>query len=73
MKYRKTYDGMGDRIKAARKSLGRPQSWLGKHVGMSREAISKIECNKNTPHEHNLEQIAKITHTTVDYLKYGKE
>lgn len=71
--HKRTFEGLSERIKSARESKGLNQRQLADKCGMSFEAINRAERDRNTPHDHTIKLIARVTDTSVDYLKYGKE
>ena len=56
---------IGDKIKAARKSLKLKQSDLAKKLKMTSAQLCRIEGGKNTPSIKTLERIAKALGTTM--------
>ena len=70
---KKHYDGLAERIVLSRKKMKLNQCQLAKKCNVTHECINRAERGKSTPHDYTLEQIAKVTRTTVEFLKYGKE
>lgn len=73
MNKKRVYDGLATRIQNLRIYNGLTQKELADKTSMTREAIARTEEGLTTPHEYNLENIAKTLNTTTNYLKYGEE
>lgn len=58
-----------NRIKEARKAAGLSQDELGKALGVIRQTISTYEKGTSEPKESAWEEISKLTHYPVSYLK----
>jgi len=58
----------GQRIQALRKEKHLSQEALAEEIGVSRQAISKWECNEATPDMVNLSILAETLDVTVDQL-----
>jgi len=59
---------MGQRIKELRLSAGYGQVQLGEIVGVRQSTIADYERGKATPSFQVLFRLAKVLHTTTDYL-----
>ena len=59
---------LGERIAELRKAAGLSQLDLAKALEVSRQAVSKWETGEGKPDIDNLLPLAKLLHTTVDYL-----
>ena len=61
-------NSLGERLKERRKQLGFTQGHLAMLVGVSQNAIQKIEAGGNTSH---VIALAKALGVTPDWLQYG--
>lgn len=59
---------MVQNLKALREEHGISQETLGKAVGVSQQSIYKYESQETEPSIDILIQLAKLLHTSVDYL-----
>ena len=59
---------MGQRIKAQRKAMHMTQEELADALFLSKDAISSYENDKNDIPSKRLCELAKVLHTTPDYL-----
>lgn len=73
MKGESMNNNFGERIVEVRKEFRLSQEALAEQVGVSRQAISKWECNEAVPDLKNLITLATIFDMTVDDLMNGKE
>jgi len=65
------YD-LGQRIKKLRERKGLTQKQLGELLGITREAVSRYENNKQRPRTAKIIQFARHLNTSTDYL-FGLE
>lgn len=65
-------ENLGERIQFLRKELRLSQETLAEQVGVSRQAISKWECNEAVPDLNNLTTLAERLNMTVDELINGE-
>ena len=56
------------RLAAARKEHGFSQEQLAEKMGVSRQAVSKWERGESAPDTQNLIALAKLYHTSTDYI-----
>ena len=70
---KKHYDSLAERLTLSRKKMRLNQCQLADICGLTHECINRAERGKSTPHDYTLKLIADATHTTIDFLKYGKE
>ncbi|MED2128265.1 helix-turn-helix transcriptional regulator [Bacillus thuringiensis] len=59
---------MGSRIKEVRKSLKMKQNELADAVGVNYTMISLYESNKREPSRETVENIARVTNVSADYI-----
>lgn len=59
---------IGDMIKKLREDAGYSQSELARKLGISRSSINAWELHLSTPTTPYILEIAKIFHTSTDYL-----
>ena len=59
---------LGRRIRSRRDELSLTQAWLGRHVGLSRTAITNIECGRQRLLVDQLYSIATALATTPEAL-----
>jgi transcriptional regulator with XRE-family HTH domain len=59
---------LGRRIRERRDKLGRTQAWLAEQVGLSRTAITNIECGRQRLLVEQLITIATVLSTSADLL-----
>jgi transcriptional regulator with XRE-family HTH domain len=59
---------LGRRIRSRRDELSHTQAWLGRHVGLSRTAITNIECGRQRLLVYQLFAIATALATTPEAL-----
>lgn len=64
---------MKDRIKALRLKEKMNQTQLGELLGVSQDAISKIEKGINNPTVQQIEALSKLFNVTSDYILFGTE
>lgn len=64
---------MKDRIKALRVKEKMNQTQLGEILGVSQDAISKIEKGINNPTVQQIETLSKFFNVSSDYLLFGTE
>ena len=58
----------GDKLKLLRKENNLTQEELAFKLNVSRQAITKWECNEGIPDIDNLKEISKLFNTTIDEL-----
>ena len=59
---------LGQKLKEIRKRFGLSQESLAEIINVSRQAITKWECDEGIPDITNLQQLSKVFNLTVDYL-----
>jgi transcriptional regulator with XRE-family HTH domain len=59
---------LGRRIRERREELGKTQAWLADQVGLSRTAVTNIECGRQRLVVDQLVLIASVLKTTADRL-----
>lgn len=59
---------LGEKIQKERKEAGLSQEDLGEQLGVSRQAVSRWECNNGYPETEKLIRICQIFHVSLDYL-----
>ena len=57
-----------EKLQTLRKAAGLSQEQLAEQLGVTRQAVSKWETGEGKPDIDNLLPLAKLLHTTVDYL-----
>ena len=57
-----------EKLQTLRKTAGLSQEQLAEQLGVTRQAVSKWETGEGKPDIDNLLPLAKLLHTTVDYL-----
>lgn len=65
-------ENMGERIRAGRKSMQLTQAALGKLIGVDQSAVTAWEKGKNTPRHPSLVDLARVLHTSPEYLLFGE-
>lgn len=63
---------LGERVKAARQSLGWTQDKLSQEAGISKSFLSEIENDKANVSGENLMRVATALDTSLDYLMKGE-
>lgn len=58
----------GEKLRAARKSVGLTQEQLAERLLVSRQAITKWESDKGLPDIENLKQLSALLGVSIDYL-----
>lgn len=58
----------GEKIQKLRKEAGLSQEELSCQLGVSRQAISKWECDSGYPETEKIVRMSRIFHVTLDYL-----
>jgi transcriptional regulator with XRE-family HTH domain len=64
---------LGQRARERRKELRFSQENVGKHCGVSQEAIRQMEMDELQRPPRYLDELADILQTTKDWLKSGRE
>lgn len=64
---------LGERLKLKRKENKMTQKEVAAHLKIDNTTVSKWESDTYEPDTENLEKIAKLYHTTIDYLVTGTE
>lgn len=64
---------LGDKLAKLRKEHGYTQEQLAEILGVSRQAISKWESDSAYPETEKLIRLAKMYHTSLDYLLLDRE
>ena len=64
---------IGKRIKEVRKKQGLDQDSFGTEIGVSATSISGWEKGRRQPRLEHIVKIAKMTHTSLDYIVFGKK
>ena len=59
---------LSEKLQNLRKAAGLSQEALAEQLGVTRQAVSKWETGEGKPDIDNLLPLAKLLHTTVDYL-----
>ena len=59
---------LSEKLQTLRKAAGLSQEQLAERLGVTRQAVSKWETGEGKPDIDNLLPLAKLLHTTVDYL-----
>ena len=59
---------LSEKLQTLRKAAGLSQEALAEQLGVTRQAVSKWETGEGKPDIDNLLPLAKLLHTTVDYL-----
>ena len=59
---------LSEKLQTLRKAAGLSQEQLAEQLGVTRQAVSKWETGEGKPDIDNLLPLAKLLHTTVDYL-----
>ena len=59
---------LGQKLKEIRKRFGLSQESLAQILNVSRQAITKWECDEGIPDITNLQTLSKVFNLTVDYL-----
>ena len=57
-----------EKLQSLRKKAGLSQEQLAEQMNVTRQAISKWETGEGMPDVDNLLPLARLLHTTVDYL-----
>lgn len=57
-----------ERLKALRDNKGNTQNELGKHIGKSREAVSKYEIGEREPDLEAVASLSKYFNVSADYI-----
>lgn len=66
-----TPENVGKRIRAARERAEVTQDYIAKRLGMSRAGIAQWEGGVTSPSIEKVDQVAKLTGTTPQWLAYG--
>jgi transcriptional regulator with XRE-family HTH domain len=66
-------DGIGARIRAARRELGWTQDQFARSVGVSRSAVAQWETERAGQVTGNLARVAEALGTSVEWLMYGAD
>ena len=64
---------VGQRITELRKAENISQVQLAKHLGVSRQAVSKWETGQSLPDSQNMILLAEVLKTDVEYLTTGRK
>ena len=64
---------IGERISDLRKEKNMSQSDLARHLGVSRQAVSKWENDTSSPDTINLIRLADLLETEIEYLATGNK
>lgn len=59
---------LSEKLQNLRRAAGLSQEQLAEQLGVTRQAVSKWETGEGKPDIDNLLPLAKLLHTTVDYL-----
>ena len=59
---------LSEKLQNLRRAAGLSQEQLAERLGVTRQAVSKWETGEGKPDIDNLLPLAKLLHTTVDYL-----
>ena len=59
---------LSEKLQNLRKAAGLSQEQLAERLNVTRQAVSKWETGEGKPDIDNLLPLAKLLHTTVDYL-----
>ncbi len=59
---------LSEKLQSLRRAAGLSQEQLAEQLGVTRQAVSKWETGEGKPDIDNLLPLAKLLHTTVDYL-----
>ncbi len=63
----------GEKIQKLRKAAGLSQEELSDQLGVSRQAVSKWECDNGYPETEKIVRMSKIFNVTLDYLLNEEE
>ena len=64
---------IGERISELRKDRGYSQEYVAEKLNVSRQAVSKWECDASAPDTYNLIALAKLFGVSVEYIAVGKK
>lgn len=64
---------IGQRISERRKELGYSQEYVAEMLNVSRQAVSKWECDASAPDTYNLIALAELLGVSVEYIALGKK
>lgn len=63
---------MNERIKLIRKEEGLSQDDFGKHIGIGKTSVSKLESGENNPSERTVKLICSEFNINEEWLRTGK-
>lgn len=64
---------IGQRISDLRKERGYSQEYVAEKLGVSRQAVSKWECDASAPDTYNLIALSELFGVSVEYIAVGKK
>ena len=64
---------IGQRISELRKDHGYSQEYVAEKLDVSRQAVSKWECDASSPDTYNLIALAELFGVSVEYIAIGKK
>ena len=64
---------IGERIAELRKDRGYSQEYVAEKLDVSRQAVSKWECDASAPDTYNLIALAELFGVSVEYIAVGKK
>ncbi|MBE6558614.1 MAG: helix-turn-helix domain-containing protein [Ruminococcaceae bacterium] len=64
---------IGERIAELRKGHGYSQEYVAEKLDVSRQAVSKWECDASAPDTYNLIALAELFGVSVEYIAVGKK
>ncbi len=64
---------IGQRIAELRKERGYSQEYVAEQLNVSRQAVSKWECDASAPDTYNLIALAELFGVSVEYIAIGKK
>ena len=64
---------IGQRISEKRKERGYSQEYVAEMLNVSRQAVSKWECDTSAPDTYNLIALAELLGVSVEYIALGKK
>lgn len=64
---------LGETLSSLRKAKGLSQEQLAEELGLTRQTISKWECNQSTPDLEYLVQLSDFFAVSADYLIKGEQ
>ncbi|MBE6585233.1 MAG: helix-turn-helix transcriptional regulator [Ruminococcaceae bacterium] len=64
---------IGQRISELRKERGYSQEYVAEKLNVSRQAVSKWECDASAPDTYNLIALAELFGVSVEYIAVGKK